>query len=286
MNLGFTTWNYEEEIISGEHNAISLMELAKSIGCSSIEFMGYHLESVDDEYLAKVRAKADELGLKINCIDVRNMSMGGRWFQMRQDVVAIKFWVMAAAKLGCPVLDIFLGKFDTAEGREAQLDSDVDAFNEIIEFGKKFGVKFGIENHRVYITESDVDPDELEVEDLVTVMERVNSPFLGTIPDSDNSFRRQYPALTEEERERNYQHFSRLMKYANHVHIKVKSSDQGEERQQCDMNRLAEIFKSHNYAGDISLEFMKPLKEDKTFVTEANIKALKAALDAVGIAHN
>jgi len=286
MKLGFTTWNYEEEIISGEHNVFSLMEMAKKLGCSAIEFMGYHLESVDDEYLASVKAKAAELGLKISCIDVRNMSMGGRWFQMRQDVVAIKFWVMAAAKLGCPVLNIFLGKFETAEGRQAQLESDINAFREVIAFGEKFGVKFGIENHRVYITDKTADPDEMEVEDLVKVMNAVNSSSLGTIPDTDNSFRRQYPDLNEAERERNYQHFAKMMAYAKHAHIKVKSIDQGEERQQCDMKRLAEIFKATNYQGDICLEFMKPLKEHKDDVTKANLDALKKELSAAGVAYN
>jgi len=283
MNLGFTSWNYEEEIIFGQHDVFSLMETAKKLGCTSIEFMGYHLASIDDDYLLSVKKKAAELGLHISAIDVRNMSMGEVWFKMRQDVVAMKFWTKAAATLGCPILGVFLGKYAKVEDHQAQLDKDVEIFKECLEFASKYGIKFGIENHRIYITDKAVDPDEGELADLEYVLGKVNSSALGSVPDTDNFFRRQYPDLTEEERARNLQHFDALMKHANHVHIKVKNTDQGEGRMQYPMKPLAQIFKKHNYNGDITFEFMKPLKEDKDAVIKANLDALKQELEALGV---
>jgi len=278
VKLGFTTWNYEEEIVEGKADIFSLMQLARDLGFEAIEIMGYHLADIEDAYLDRVKRRAAELGLAICALDARNMSFGGRWFQLRQDVAAIKFWTQAAAKLGCPVVGLFLGKYETREGRLAQLRVDAQAFAECAAFARPYGVKYGIENHRIYITDKEVDPDETEAEDLPRVLDMIGSPLFGSIPDCDNFFRRNYPALTPDERERNYAHFDRLMPRAVHVHVKVKGTDQGDAREQCDMRRLADILRKHGYDGSVAFEFMKPLLEGKDAVLAANRAALSQSL--------
>ncbi|MCX7016672.1 MAG: sugar phosphate isomerase/epimerase [Candidatus Sumerlaeota bacterium] len=282
MRLGFTTWNFEEEIISGQKDVMALMDDAKAMGFACIEFMGYHLASIDSAYLQTVKARAQGLGLTISAIDVRNMNFGGRWFEFRTDVAMIKFWILAAAMLGCPVIGVFLGRFDAAEARRKQIETDIQGFRECLAFAESYGVKLGIENHRIYIANKDADPDEQELEDLLYIVRTIGSPSLGAIPDSDNFFRRGFADLTSEERERNYSHFAQLMKHAVHAHIKIKGRGADAGALHCDLNRLARILVDSNYDGDVSLEFMKPLKADKREALESNLQVFQAALSAAG----
>ena len=280
MRLGFTTWNFEEEIISGQTDVMALMDDAKAMGFACVEFMGYHLASVDPAYLQTVKAKARDLGLGISAIDVRNMNFGGRWFEFRTDVAMIKFWTLAAATLGCPVVGVFLGRFDTPEARRKQIETDVQGFRECLAFAGSYGIRLGIENHRIYIANKDADPDEQELEDLLHILQTIGSPWLGAIPDSDNFFRRGFADLSAEERERNYSHFAQLMKHAVHAHIKIKGRGADAGIRHCDLNRLGRILLDSGYDGDVSFEFMKPLQVDKREALESNRQALQAALSA------
>jgi sugar phosphate isomerase/epimerase len=282
MKLACSTWNFTEELESGSYpNLHALVSDLSEAGFDGIEIMGYHLECIDRKYLAGLREHAARLGMCVSAIDARNLKLGGKWPDYRTDIALIKTWIEAAAVLECPTVVVFLGGFETAEERVEQLRRDFDALVECAEFARQRNVRLGIENHRIYLTSKDADPDGQETEDVLALMERIRDAGIdgiGTTPDNDNVFRKQFPALTEDERSRVLDAFRCLLPHAIHVHVKVKGAPTVPDALQFPASTITACLWENNYDGAIGFELMKPIAGDKMEVLATNVSAYHQAL--------
>ena len=276
MKLACSTWNFTEELEAGSLDLPGLFgELARA-GCDGVEIMGYHLEAIDEAYLRGLRKQAAAQGLDIAALDARNLRLGSNWADYRTDIAMIKLWIRAAAILGCPTVVAFLGGFE-AEGQKQRL-RDLAALRECAAFAQDRGVRLGVENHRIYLTTAAVDPAGREAEDLAWLMARLDSRTAGTVPDTDNVYRAQYPGLSSGERSRTLSVFAGLLRWAVHAHVKIKGSPEADEPLQFAPEEVLSVLRTGGYSGDLGFEFMKPVVGDKMLVLGQTVAAYRRAL--------
>ena len=278
MKLACSTWNFTEEIEARAFDLPGLFEELALAGCDSVEIMGYHLESIDEAYLRNLRQEAAARGLGIAAIDARDLRLGGNWADYRTDIAMIKLWIRAAAILGSPTVVVFLGSFESETGHGEQRRRDLAALQECGEFAQDRGVRLGVENHRIYLTTEAFDPPGREAEDLAWLMVSLDSPTVGTVPDTDNVYRRQYPKLSPDERQRTLAVFDELLHWAVHAHVKIKGLPEGTEALQFSPEEILAALRARGYLGDLGFEFMKPVVGDKMQVLGQTVAAYRRAL--------
>ncbi len=283
MKLACSTWNFTEELENGAYPDLRALisDLAEA-GFDGVEIMGYHLECIDKGYLAGLREHTARLGMCVPAIDARNLKLGGAWPDYRTDITLIKTWIEAAAALDSPTVVVFLGGFETAGERVGQLRRDFDAMAECAEFARPRNVRLGIENHRIYLTPKDVDPDGQETGDILALMERFRDAGIegiGTTPDNDNVFRKQFPALTEDERGETQDAFRRLLPFAAHAHVKIKAKPDAQPPQQFSSEAVVACLRESGYDGPLGFELMKPVAGDKMEALAATVADYRRVLD-------
>lgn len=278
MKLACSTWNFTEEIERGAQDVPGVFAEIAAAGFDAVEVMGYHLPSVDRSALRELRNHAEACGLSICAVDARNLRLGAAWPEYRTEVAMMELWALCAAELACPVVVVFLGGYNAPEKRPAQLARDHAALKECAEFADRRGVRIGVENHRVYLTkDADLDPPGLEIDDILSLLAHPGLAGVGTVPDTDNVFLRQYPDLTPAERRFTLDAFARLLPRAVRVHVKVKGVPGREPAAQFPAETIAGCLRAAGYDGVVSLELMKQALGPKTDVLAANLDALRAA---------
>ena len=135
---------------------LSLLELPAFIAAEDIkllEICNFHMPSIDDSYLAQLRANIESAGVTLVnlLIDTGNLSAADAavW---RQDIEAAKRWQRIACKLGAKGVRLDCG---TAAPSPAAIQRSCDALRELADFGAELGLRTTTENWRATSVESD-----------------------------------------------------------------------------------------------------------------------------------
>jgi sugar phosphate isomerase/epimerase len=197
-------------------------------------FPGYP-EVPSDEYINKFKRRAFQLGLDISGTGVRNNFANPDSEKRAADVQHVKEWIEVAAKMGAPVIRVFAGP--VPEGYEEKWDEVagwmVECLKECAEYGEKFGVLVGVQNHGDMLKTA---------EQTIKIIKMVNSEWLGAIVDTGYF-------MTEDP----YVDIEMVIPYA--VNWQVKESPFGKESPiRIDLARLMKILNESGYRGYIPIE--------------------------------
>ena len=152
----------------------------------------------------------------------------------KASVELVKKWIVAAEKLGAPVVRVFSGTADTKGlAREKAVDYMVADLKDCMEFGKAHGVVVAIQNHNDFIKTAD---------QAIEIIQRVNSDWFGLILDI-GSYRTGDP----------YLEIAQTIPYAVNWQLKETLFVNGVE-QKVDLDRLMKIIQQSGYRGYIPLE--------------------------------
>jgi sugar phosphate isomerase/epimerase len=238
---------------------ISLFDLAEFCAKENIDgfdatgyyFPGYEKNGTGvptDKYIFDLKRRAFDLGLGISGTGVGNNFTTADKAARANDVQRIKNWVEVAAKLGAPVLRVFAdtqmraqtwetvsngAKRDTVE---AWIADDIRA---CAEHGAKFGVIIGVQNHGDFLKTAD---------DLIHLIDRVNSPWCGAIVDT-GYFKTADP----------YLEMAKAAPYA--VNWQIKQSPFGveaEDSSPTDLKKLLAVIRKSGYRGYLPIETLSP----------------------------
>jgi len=237
LKTSLNAYSFNGPLTEGEMNLDQLLEFCAANQLDAVDITAYYFpgypEVPSDEYLYHIKQKAFLLGLEISGTGVRNDFTDPDPAKRKASIELVKKWIIAAEKLGAPVIRVFSGTADTKGlTHEKVIDYMVTDLKECVEFGKSHGVVVAIQNHNDFIKTAD---------QTIEIIKRVNSDWFGLILDI-GSFR------TDP-----YKEIAQTIPYAVNWQLKETVFVKGVE-QKTDLNRLMKIIKESGYRGYLPLE--------------------------------
>ncbi len=188
-----------------------------------------------DEYLKKFKDRAAELEITLTGTGIRNDFASPDPKIREAGVELAKNWIVAAHKMGIPVVRLFSGEISKGyENRWKEVaDWMIESYKECAAYGEKYEVKIGIQNHG----------DMLQTaEQCKYVLDGVNSKWAGLIVDTGN-FKTADP----------YKDIAEVIPYAINWQIKESPYEIGNPVQ-TDYYKLIKIIKNGGYTGFLPVE--------------------------------
>lgn len=238
LKTSLNAYSFNGPLMKGEMNLDQLLEYCAGLQLDAVDITAYYFpgypEVPSDEYLYHIKQRAFLLGLEISGTGVRNDFTDPDPAKRKASVELVKKWIIAAEKLGAPVIRVFSGTADVKNlPREKVVDYMVQCLKECVEFGKAHGVIVGIQNHNDFIKTAD---------QAIEVIKKVNSDWFGLILDV-GSYR------TGD----SYAEIGQSIPYAINWQLKENLYVKGVE-QKTDLNRIMKLIQEKGYRGYIPLE--------------------------------
>ena len=222
-------------------------------------FFPTYPEVPSDEYLFKFKARAKELGIVISGTGVRNNFASPDPKVREAGVQLAKKWIVAASKMGAPVVRVFSGEIPNGyEDKWKEVAGwMIECYKECALYGEKYGVKVGIQNHG----------DMLQTaEQCIYVLKGVDSKWVGLIVDTGN-FKTPDP----------YKDIAEVIPYAVNWQVKESVFGIGSEVP-IDYKRLVKIIKEGGYKGYLPIETL--LVRGKPYDPFVLVPQMMSELDA------
>lgn len=242
------------EVIAGAHekpgsSTISRMDLKNFVvfvkskfNINKIEPWSEHFRSLDAKYLSDLRSVVEKSGG-----DIVNIAVDGEHSPFAVDKTerekAISFskqWIDVAVSVGSPSVRT---NMPPAKDSEPDVDRAADTLLRVAEYGAAKNILVNLEN------------DNALSEDpffIVSVIEKVNSPWLHANPDFANT-------LTTGKMEYAYKGIAAMFQHAYSIcHVKAMEADEKGQLVHVDLAKTFGILKSSNYKGYCSMEFDSP----------------------------
>ena len=138
-----------------EMTLFDVLEFCADQDFDAIDPTGYYFPGYPkvpaDQYIAKFKKRAFELGLDISGTGIRNNFATADKAARAADVRLAKAWIEVAAKLGAPVIRLFAGAEDQGANPEEVFKWMAEDLRECAEYGKQFGVVVGVQNHNDFL---------------------------------------------------------------------------------------------------------------------------------------
>jgi sugar phosphate isomerase/epimerase len=263
VKTGLNAYSFNEPLSTGRMDLDDLLEYAARAGFDEVDITAYYFPGYPDvpsnEYLYHIKSKAFQLGLEISGTGVRNDFTNPDPEVRKEGVALVKVWILAAEKLGAPVIRIFAGQSNT-EGysREQVLEWLVEDVKECVEFGKSHGVMIGIQNHHDFIQTA---------EQAIEIIERVDSEWIGLILDTGSFWTGD-----------SYAQIKMCIPYTLNWQVKVLTYMDGVAKE-IDLVRLMRLIKDGGYRGYLPLETLDP--GDPVPQVEALLAGIRDAIEKV-----
>lgn len=226
--------------------AIALKDFAAHIiskfGINKIEPWSLHFPSTDSAYLAEFRASLDKSHASIVniAVDGRHSPYSLDKNEREQAVAFGKQWIDIAAALASPSVRTHIAR---AKDSQPDVSRTAESLAQIAEYGSTKNVVVHLEND---------DPISEDPFFIVSVLDKVNSPWLRANPDFANS-------LTTGKIAYAYKGIAALFAHAYGIcHVKAMEANDKGELVHVDMDKTFTILKNSHYRGYLSMEFDSP----------------------------
>ena len=276
FEISLAQWSLSKPIMAGEMDPMDFAQKAQEMGFSGIEYVsGLYTAEIEKTDLATVLDTLKARSERYNVENVLIMIDGegdlaiSDTAKRNEAVENHKKWVDAAQFLGAQSIRVNLfGSDDPAEWKA----NSIDGLKKLGEYASSKGINVLVENHGYFSSNAKL---------LVEVMEGVNLPNIGTLPDFGNF------CLKREEGERweaacieeypRYQGIKEMMPYAKAVSAKSYAFDESGQETTMDYGKILKIVKDAGYSGFIGIEY-----EGEELSAEEGIIATKELLIAEG----
>ncbi|HSI76996.1 MAG TPA: sugar phosphate isomerase/epimerase family protein [Lunatimonas sp.] len=265
LKLSLNAYSFNAPLMKQELSLHQLFDFCASAGFQAVDLTAYYLSGYpkvpEDRYLYEVKRDAHRCGLHISGTGVRNDFTHLPYDRRKAEVQLVKDWVVAASKMGAPVLRVFSGTQKVAPAdREQVWDWMVADFRECADFGANHGVIVALQNHDDFIQTAD---------EVNQVMEQVASPWFGLVLDIGS-----YP------QEEPYEGIAKNIQHAVNWQIKEQVNHFGEQKP-VDLAKLMKILVSSNYQGYLPIETLGP--GDPSQKVNFFLGQVRSALKTAGI---
>jgi len=238
FKTSLNVFSFNKMLRDGEIDLFDVLDFCAEQNFDAIDPTGYYFpgypEVPTDDFMRRFKKQAFLLGLDISGTGIRNDFTVPDPASRKADIVMIKKWIEAAAKMGIPNIRVFAGKTDH-EGftRDQVFEWMAKDVQECCEYGEKFGVIIAIQNHNDFFKTAD---------DVHRIFKMVDSDWLGLNLDI-GSYRQSDP----------YKEVEETLKYAVTWQIKENVWIDGKETP-TDLVKLFKIIKKGGYRGYLPIE--------------------------------
>lgn len=238
FKTSLNVYSFNKPLSAGKMDLYDVLDFCAENNFDAIDPTGYYFpdypEVPSDKFMMEFKRKAFLLGLDISGTGIRNDFANPDSVSRKADVVIIKKWIEAAAKMGIPNIRIFSGN-NTHEGfsRDQVFEWMAKDVKECCNYAKNFGVIIAIQNHNDFLKTAD---------DVDRIFALVDSEWLGLNLDV-GSYRQSDP----------FKEIKQNIKYAVTWQIKENLWINGKETP-TDLVKLFKIIKKSDYRGYLPIE--------------------------------
>ena len=277
MELSLCSYSFHHLLEAGKHDVFQYISDCHALGCTQLDLWNGHLPSLLDDkalspssftpeyaqlspaemdFLAKIKAAAEEAGLPFGCLAVDGAHIYEDSPETRQsNQIKAHRWLNIAEQLSAQQIRIDSG--GPAEMSDEVLDIIVTGYNNLIPRAGEKGIEVVIENHwgasRI-------------PENVVRMLEAV--PELGLLFDTGN-----WP---EDMRETGW---TQCARYARATHIKTYAFDAEGNETTVDIPRAMRILQEAGYQGSWGIESV-PRQGDEYEAAQKSIALVRRVLGA------
>jgi sugar phosphate isomerase/epimerase len=277
FKISLAEWSLHRSIKTNMIDHMDFYDITKNkFGLSAVEYVNtfFFDKAKDKIYLNEMKMRADDLGIESLLIMCDNEgSLGDPDPIARTKAVENHYkWAEAAKFLGCHSIRVnaylteslhgtSTGDFNITGSYENQINLAADGLRRLTEFGDTIGINTIVENHGGLSSNGQW---------LAAVMEKVDHPRVGTLPDFGN-FR-----IQDEEWYDRYKGVEELMPYAKAVSAKSHDFDSQGNEINTDYYKMMNIVLDAGYSGYVGIEY-----EGSKLDEMAGIQATKDLLEKV-----
>jgi sugar phosphate isomerase/epimerase len=236
FEISLAAWSLHRSFFAKQMDQLGMLDVCGDLGVRGFEMVNTFFPSPQYKYLQQLKQRADDqdIALLLIMCDAEG-SMAGPEKEKR--ALAAKNhhkWIDIAAVLGCHSIRCNTG---AQPGDPDALDRCAESFAMLVEYADASGINVLIENHWGLSSEPDW---------LMGLMERVNHPRFGTLPDFGN-----FP----EEIDR-YDAVGRMMPRAKAVSAKCYDFDDSTGAEtKIDYAKMMDIVLAAGYSGYVGIEY-------------------------------
>jgi len=257
LKISLAAWSLHRAFLARELDQVGMLEACGELGITGFEMVNSFFPSPQYAYLRHLRRRAEELGIELLLVmcdlegDMGHLEREKRLQAARNH----RKWVDIAAVLGCHAIrcNVRGDESDPIAMRERA----AEAFGDLLEYADGSGVHLLIENHGGLSSDAGW---------LVSLIELVGSPRLGTLPDFGN-----FPPDVDR-----YESVAKLMPYAKAVSAKCYDFGPDGEETTIEFARMLEIVKAADYRGYVGIEY-----EGERLPEREGILAARALLEGL-----
>ena len=266
FEISLAEWSLHRSIRSNKIDHLDFYDITKNkFGLFAVEYVNIFFfdKARDKNYLNEMKMRADDLGIKSLLIMCDNEgSLGDPDPIARTKAVENHYkWAEAAKFLGCHSIRV---NARSSGNYDDQIYLAMDGLRRLTEFGDSIGINTIVENHGGLSSNGKW---------LSAVMEKVDHPRIGTLPDFGNF------KIQEDEWYDRYLGVRELMPYAKAVSAKSHEFDSHGNETSTDYYKMMKIVLNAGYSGYVGIEY-----EGNTLDEMAGIRATKILLERVGSA--
>jgi len=242
FKISLAEWSLHRALQSKEIDHLDFYSVAKKeFDISAVEYVNtfFFNKARDTTYLKEMKTRADDLSVRSLLIMCDNEgNLGDPDDSKRKTAVENHYkWAEAAKFLGCHSIRVNA----RSEGSyDEQIELAADGLRRLAEFGDNIGINTIVENHGGLSSNGKW---------LSAVMEKVDHPRIGTLPDFGN-FR-----LEGEEWYDRYQGVRELMPYAKAVSAKSHEFDSDGNEINTDYYKMMKIVLDASYNSHVGIEY-------------------------------
>ncbi|MEJ0103984.1 MAG: TIM barrel protein [Bacteroidota bacterium] len=294
FDLSLAEFSFASDLWSGKMTNLDFPAKAKKdFGINVVEYvaMFFNNKHTDSAYLAELKKRTDDEGIKNNLIMVDGQNLSDLDDAKRKAAVESHYaWADAARYLGCNSVRVNLGSMDMPGTAEDEAKASVDGYGRLLEYADKAGLNLIVENHL---------GRSCNAQWLAGIMKQVNHPRAGVLPDFGNfCIKRTKPETMDIagymktkclEQYDLYKGVEELMPYAKGISAKSHKFKADGEETEMDYTRLFKIIKNAGFKGYVGIEYegglMRSMGKDESYLTnDEGVIATKKLLEKVGVA--
>ncbi|MEL6253860.1 MAG: sugar phosphate isomerase/epimerase family protein [Bacteroidota bacterium] len=262
FKISLAQWSLNNSLWAGKLDNLDFAQYTKeTFQIDAVEYVNQFFidKAKDTAYLSQMKQRAADHGVKnlLIMIDMEGNLASLDESARLQAVDNHYKWIDAAKFLDCHTIRVnAIGKGE----RNAVANAMVDSLGKLSEYGAKEEINVVVENHGGYSSDAAW---------LSGVIEQVNNPFCGTLPDFGNFLMNLFPRQEYDP----LKGLKELMPYAKGVSAKSHDFNSAGENSHADFEAMIKIVQDFGYKGYIGIEY-----EGYKLSEEAGIKATKDLL--------